>query len=121
MPQLDDLFALEVSIGADDRVGIDQQILRHPADARELLTRLDGTRFDRMLQVFDELQIQRRAGRGIEAQRGQLCALSIQYTGDASLTSRACRARLEPKSDRYREAITSDAAYALVCASRAGR
>jgi len=33
MPQLENPFALQVSIGANDRVGVDQQVFRHLAHA----------------------------------------------------------------------------------------
>ena len=60
MPQLENPFALQVSIGANDRVGVDQQVFRHLANAGELLAGPDGTSLDRVFQVFDELKVQRR-------------------------------------------------------------
>jgi hypothetical protein len=40
MPQLKNPITLKVSIGANDGVGVDQQVLRQLADAGELITGL---------------------------------------------------------------------------------
>src|SRR4029453_4810357 len=85
--QLENPFALQVAIGANHGVGVDQQVFGHFANAGELLPGPDRPRLNGVLQVFDELKIQRRTRQRVEAQRGQLCALSIQYTEDAFLAS----------------------------------
>jgi hypothetical protein len=60
MPEFENPFALQVSIGANHGVWVDQQVFRHLANAGELLASPDGAGLNRVLQVFDELKIQRR-------------------------------------------------------------
>jgi hypothetical protein len=55
-----DPFALQHAIGGDDRVGIDEQFLGHPAHAGELFAGLDRAGLNGMLEVLDELEVEGR-------------------------------------------------------------
>ena len=88
MPQLDDALAFEVAIGPNYGVRVDQQVLGHLSHAGKLLAGLDRTSGNRVLQVLDELHVERGAERRVQVQMRQLYALSIQYTRDAILASR---------------------------------
>ena len=75
MAQLDDAFMLKFPVRLRDRVRVDDETLGERSDARQLLAGSQGTCFDRVLHLLDQLHINRHAGGWIRAEKArvQLC------------------------------------------------
>ena len=73
--ELDDAFVLEFPVRLRDSVRIDDEPLGERPDTRQLLARSQGTCFNGVLHLLDQLQVDRDAGGGIGAEeaRVQLC------------------------------------------------
>jgi hypothetical protein len=59
---LQDPFVLEIPINFDDRVGIDHQRFRQTANSGQLIARRQCASFDRVTDLFLELNVDRNAG-----------------------------------------------------------
>ena len=63
--QLDHAFVLELAVGLGDRVGIDHELLRERPDAGQLIARPQRARFDGVLHLLHQLQVDGHARRGM--------------------------------------------------------
>ena len=59
-------LALELGIGAGDRVGIDHQIARKLAHRRQLLVRLQIAASDRLAHLLHQLLVNRQSARAVD-------------------------------------------------------
>ncbi len=55
--QIEDPLVFEVSVRTNGGIRINQQIFGHPANARHLFAGLDRAGFNRVLQLFDQLEV----------------------------------------------------------------
>src|SRR5712691_642682 len=63
--QLDDAFVLELPVGFGHGVRVDHKFLRQRTDAGQLLARAERARFDAVLHLLHQLEVDGNAGRGI--------------------------------------------------------
>ena len=57
MPQLDDAFVLQLAVGLGHRVRVDHELLGQRADAGQLLAGTEGARFDAVLHLLHQLEV----------------------------------------------------------------
>ncbi len=64
--RFNDAFALEISIGAGDGIGVDGKVERELLYGRQLLAGCEEPERDRTFDLLDDLQVDRDAATGID-------------------------------------------------------